>query len=253
MKNYHNLKIGIFAIVLLITSYGSINAQHETKLNIGAGIITTNILGDNRAKLPMVATNDDEEAYTGGSFKYSQPGILVKFTMPLENNEDLRFSGNLGYIMFGGRERIVINKNIVHLLRHNVDMLNIGLGAEYVWANLDFANAKIYSGLDLQGYYVHGIKAELYEDYLNNENFDDILYTIPAKSSGMRFGGNVKLGVEGILRDNFHVNLGASVGIMNLLGRDDERGELFTPLTLLEDKENIVSVLQVFILIQYNF
>lgn len=248
-------KKAIFAVILLfvitIAFTNGLYSQLFTNPRLSFGVVTTNILGDNRAKLPMVATDDEENAYTGGSFGFTQPGLRFLATFPETTNDDLRFNASIDYLFFSGRERIVINRNIVHLLRHDVNLLGFGAGADYVLLDLGFANAKFVAGAEIKGYYLHGISAEIYEDYLN-ENSNDNVYKHTPKSSSFRLGGSVKFGVEGRLRKNIFVNAGVGLGAINLLGRDDARGELLTPLTLFENSEALVSTFNVYILLQYN-
>ncbi|MDX9790686.1 MAG: hypothetical protein RBT61_07650 [Candidatus Kapabacteria bacterium] len=240
------------ATIVLLSAHNNIYAQLQSKINFAFGVVTTDILGDNPAKKPMVATNTSQDAVTGGSFKYTQPGLRLKTTYIIEEMPNLRFQGNIDYLFFGGKERVVINSKIVHYLTHDINIASLGFGAEYVWADLDFANAKLYSGINILLSSFHNIGAEIYEDYLELPQFSQTK-KLPSKDAALRLGGTVKLiGVEGRLRQNFFVNTGVSIGSLNLIGRDDARGELLTPLALLETGESMVHILQVYISLQYN-
>ncbi|MBX3043487.1 MAG: hypothetical protein KIT33_05005 [Candidatus Kapabacteria bacterium] len=249
MVNYKNF-ILLISVVFFALSKNTFS-QLGAKVNFGAGIITTNILGENRAKMPIGPTAIEGDAFIGGSFKNAQPGIQAKATFLFDSNPDIRFVTALDYMFFSGKERYGIPPNVNIAYEHSLNIGAFGLGVEYVWANLDFANAKLYTGLDLKAFYVHNIYGVEKIRYLDRFKEDDI-YEFPVKDNALRFGGNVKLGVEGKLRDKFFVNAGVNIGIMNLIGRDNERGELLTPLPIFESEENMLSVLQVFILIQYN-
>lgn len=252
----HKRKISFAVIIFLfgIINISPLFSQIGARYNLAAGLLTTNILGNNRAKLSIIPPPGKPDAYIGGSFAYSQPGIQLRSTFPLENYENIRISGYLNYSFFSGRERAVTSTTIskvVYLFRNSLDITSFGIGGEYIWANLKFANAKLYSGVDIQATLVHNINTEFLEDYLDVEGQDN-LYKYDPKPSAFRLGGNLKLGVEGRLREIVHVNAGVSIGALNLIGRDDTRGELLTPLKLQEDKENLLYLAQVFFLIQVN-
>jgi len=241
----------ITAFILICANINNVFSQYFYKPKISAGIITTDILGDNRAKLPMVATSDEDDAYTGVILVFTHPNIAIRAILPTDQYETLKLTGGIDYVLFSGRERIVVNRNIVHLLRHDVNMLAVVGGADYVLAELGFANAKIYTGAELKLNYFHSIKAERYENYLR-DNERDNTYIHPSKSEALRLGGVIKFGVEGRIRNRFYVNTGVALGIINAVGRDDSRGELLTPLKLLENAESPVSTFQVIILLQYT-
>jgi len=244
------LKITIYiAVTLLICEIDAVS-QIGGRFNVGAGIVTTNIISDNRATLPIGPTAIEGEAFIGGSFKNAQPGIQLKGTYLFDNNPDLRLTTTFNYMFFSGRERYGYPPNVVIFYKHDVNIASLSAGLEYVWANLDFANAKLYAGFDIQGSSIHDAYFLEHVKFLDKYEPDWIFEY--DKGSVYRFGGNVRIGVEGKLRNKVHVNTGFAVGIMNLLGRDDNRGELLTPLKVFESKENILPVFQVFILIQYN-
>jgi hypothetical protein len=253
MLKYLKTAISV-ALILFIFQVDAIS-QIGSKINIGAGIVTTNIISNNRATLPIGPTAIEGEAYIGGSFKNSQPGIQLKGTYLMDNNPDLRFTTTIDYMFFSGRERYGYPPNVVIFYKHDVDIASFSTGFEYVWANLDFANAKLYAGLDIQ---MNWIQVDLIRDSYFSEHVKFLDKYEPdwifeySKGEAFRFGGNVRVGVEGKLRNNVHVNAGFAVGVMNLLGRDDSRGELLTPMKVFESKENILPVFQVFILVQYN-
>lgn len=245
-----NIYFLILSFLLLITFNQSSFSQFDKDFNISFGVVTTSILGDNRAKLPMVATDDSENAYTGGSFDYSQPGFSLKANIRDDENK-IRYGIGVDYLLFSGRERInITGGRIVHYLMHDVNILSFGADFNYVLLELDFANAKIYTGIEAKMYYLHNISAQVKEDWLEIDEMDNLITHTP-KPNAFRFGGSVKAGIEGRLRKKLYVNTGLAVGLINLLGRDDERGELLTPLRLFEDKESYVPTLQVFISLQY--
>lgn len=249
----YNHKILYYLLILtigIIINISSALSQLGTRFNLAAGVVTTNIIGSNRASSPIGPTRDDEAAFIGGSFKNAQPGIKLKGTFLFDSMKDLRLTTSFDYLFFSGKERYGVPPNVSIAYVHELNLASFGLGMEYVWANLDFANAKIYTGFDLQANHIHGAYFKEAIRYLDRFKEDDVYED--GKTDALRFGGSIRLGVEGRLREQFYVNTGLSVGVLNVIGRDDNRGELLTPLTLFESTENMLSVLQVYILIQYN-
>lgn len=88
-------------------------------------------------------------------------------------------------------------------------------------------------------------------DYLLLDTLD-VTYNIINKKSTTRMGGVIKLGIDGELWDPWYVNISIGLGVMNLFGRKDARGELLTPIRLNEYKENYVYNLLFSMLIQYR-
>ncbi len=240
----------LIANAAIILNANSSYSQIGAKLNVAAGIVTTNIVGKNRATSPIGPTSAVEEAFIGGSFRNAQPGISLKGTFLFDDMKDLRLTTTLDYMLFSGKEKYGVPPNVTIAYVHDLNIASIGLGLEYVWANLDFANAKLYSGFDIRSNYIHKSYFKESIKYLDKFKDDDIFEA--GKDDAWRFGGNIRLGVEGRLRSNFYVNTGLSLGVLNIIGRDDDRGELLTPLAIFESKENMLSVLQIYILIQYN-
>lgn len=235
---------------LVILNVNSSYSQIGAKINVAAGIVTTNIIGSNRATSPIGPTSAAEEAFIGGSLRNAQPGISLKGTYLFDDMTDLRLTTTLDYMFFSGKEKYGVPPNVSIAYVHDLNIASFGIGLEYVWANLDFANAKLYSGFDIRSNFVHNSYFKETIRYLDKFKDDDIFEA--GKDDALRFGGNIRLGVEGRLRNKIYVNTGLSVGVLNLIGRDDSRGELLTPLAIFENEENMLSVFQIFILIQYN-
>ena len=243
------LKIGIFFLTLMVTNMIftlNLKAQFNSKYQVAFGIITTQILGDNPATLSML----DNQA-TGGSFPMTQPGMELRFTFPLDDNNNIRIPFSLDYTFFRGKERENYNRKIIDYYSHTVDVLGINTGIHYAFLNIPFARAKVYTGLEARLSYLSNIKFEWLRDYLEPA-FPDEIYDIQSKPDAFRLGGALKLGIEGKLNKNWYINAGGSLMITNIVGRDNSRGELFTPFARLEAKESLVYNLQIFILIQYQ-
>ncbi len=68
----------------------------------------------------------------------------------------------------------------------------------------------------------------------------------------MRLGSEYKLGFRGELVKNFYINSFLGIELLNLLGRDDERRELFTPYKKGETQEQYVAQWHFVLMIEYK-
>lgn len=236
-----------FVIFVMLTS--ATEAQFINKFKVATGLTTTSILGNNPAKLPMVPMTDEEDAVTGGALKHAQPGVELRFTFPVDMSETMSIPLSLDYTFFTGRERINTSQFIVDIWTHSLNIFSINTGLHYVFYKMDFANAKMYGGMEARLSFIHNIDTRAERDYLE-DLLPDETWIVPAKESTTRFGGNLRLGVEGKLHKNLYVNTGAVLSVVNLIGKDDARGELLTPIKFLEVQESTLSSFHIFILLQ---
>lgn len=227
-------------------------AQFFQRLKVSSGITTTSILGSNPAKMPMIPMTDEEDAVTGGALRHAQPGIELRFTTPIDNVDLLYVPISFNYVFFTGRERINTSQYIVDIWTHTLNVFSVSTGLQVNFYKMDFANAKMYAGLEASVSHIHEIDTRASRDYLENL-LPDETWIVPPKDKATRLGGTVRFGVEGQLHKNLHANVGTAFSVANLIGKDDARGELYTPINFLEPKESTVSQFQVFILLQYNF
>ena len=72
------------------------------------------------------------------------------------------------------------------------------------------------------------------------------------QETATRLGMGLRIGVDGEVFAPWYVNISAGYNAFNLLGRNDSRGELFTPSNLSEKVESIIGAIATTILIQYK-
>jgi hypothetical protein len=248
---FKNCIILLILIVSNLTLSLDLNAQFISKYQIAFGFITTQILGNNPATMPIVSSSDVADAVTGGSFPMSQPGLEFRMTFPIDEDNNLRVPFSIDYTFFGGKERLNYNRNIVDYFSHTLNVFGINTGIQYVFLEIPFARAKVYTGIDARITSIHNIGVEWYRDYLNPV-FSDEIYNYNTKPNTWRLGGAINLGAEGRLINKWYINFGGSLMINNLIGRDNSRGELFTPITMFETGESLVYSFQFHLLIQYK-
>jgi hypothetical protein len=241
--------ITIFIILLLDASISE--AQFSGDIKFAVGLTTTSLLGDNPAKQPMVPRSDEEDAITGGALRDAQPGFEIRITMPVDKKQIYYVPFSFENAFFTGRERINRSQYIVDIWTHTLNVISLSSGLHMNFYKMDFANAQIYGGLEGRVSLFNNIDTRESRNYLENPPLNTTKVIIP-KENATRIGGTLRLGVEGKLRDLLHINAGFSFSALNLIGKDDERGELFTPIKDLEVQESTVTTLQVFILLQLN-
>lgn len=239
-------------IILLLIIFCSIPiiAQDE-KYTIGLGIVTTSILGNNPATAPMLQSDTTKQAIVGGSFEMVQSGIQAQYALSLDDDADWKLPVSVEYTFFSGRQRFQVNMFIVDKYSHTVNSFNLNTGIQRVLYKMDFAKAKLYAGIEARMTYLHNIQFEALRNYLQLPDLNErITYS---KDNALRFGGLFRLGIEGRLKNDYYINTGCAFSLTNLIGADDNRRELLTPIITNESKETLVSNFHFYLLIQYNF
>ncbi len=236
-----------FASILVI----SLNLQAEffDSYAIGAGFSTVSILGDNPAKLPIIQNDTNKKFIYGGSFDAVQSGFATRLT--LYKGDRIRIPVDLDLTIYSSGERYPISGLLTVYYWHEVHNLSIGTGLHYVLTYLDWAEADIYSGIDLRGNII--TKSELtYRDHWRNSPNRDTSYIVDRKSGAFRFGSYARLGIDGKLKNKLRIDASVALGLLNIIPRDNKRGELLTPLKIFENKEQIVPVLNFVLLLKYS-
>jgi len=72
------------------------------------------------------------------------------------------------------------------------------------------------------------------------------------KENTSRIGPIIRIGMEGNISEDFYYNFSGGMHFINLIGRDNNRRELFTPTKDFEKRENFVPLLHFSFMIQYK-
>lgn len=252
MKNIFSY-IFLFSFVLLIFNQTTIAQLKGVK--VGFGISTVEILGNNVATRPFLTTTEDGDIF-GSSFDGSQPGIRLGMTFPLDKNEIFEIPVGIDYHFYMGRERQPISSTADIKFRSDIDVATITLGINWAFYkfNPEITDAKFYLGLEARA---ANIFVGVYEREANYNIAKDTIYSNPTKPTTLRLGSAINFGVNGEIFEPWYVNVNFGLGIMNLIGRDDDRGELMSLVkktsTYNETKENFVIDYHFSLLIQYKF
>lgn len=230
---------------------------YDYDYTLGIGLSTSKILGDNLSALPMrLVVFDDEDTRVGGSFNGAMPGIDVRMNYQLDDNGDWRMPIGLDYVFYSARERQPLTPFYTQYYNHEVNVFSPYIGLNYTLLRLPLAKSLVYGGIEFRGSYVHNAEFTFSEEYVNdptqNSNFTN------SKDDAFRMGGLVRLGIEGELYERYILNASWGMGVMNLLGRDDSRGQLLTPLNNIgavtgENTEELITNFYFSLSIHYRF
>lgn len=239
-------------ILLLILSNSYAYAQFSKNLFPAIGISTVKILGDNPGALPILQTDTTKEAITGGSFDGAQPGVDFRLTYTLDDDKTFRIPFGMDYSFYEANERIPASQFVTIKLTHSLETASIYTGFHAVFLRFPLADAKAYAGLEARGTLIHNAKYRYREVYATDGTANKDI-TIESKKDAWRFGGLMRIGIEGEINKSLQINTSAAFAILNLLGRDNKRGELLTPFATFESEESIVYNFHFSLLIQYKF
>lgn len=245
-----NFKGGIMKKLMLVLLF-FINiplvAQFED-LALEFGLIPTSVFGNNSAN--AVFTPSSPSSTIGGGFFGFQNAFLLKSVWQV-GNTNLSIPFGLEYIFYRAYHRLPYASKVTFYFKHFIDVPTLSLGARYSLFKLPFANVKMYSEIDARGSFVGKSNYRLRVDY---EALDSTrVYEVSHKNAVFRFGAGLKLGFLGEIVHPWYANMFVSVNFVNILGRNNSRGELLTPVPDYETAENPVYNLQLAVSIFYKF
>lgn len=243
-----------YIIVLLIIIFFTIEnlfSQNE-RFSVSVGIATSQILGENANTLPMVPRDSSKPQITGGSFDAVQPGVAIRFNYFVD--KDMRFGIPFGldYMFYRTAERIPISAKVTAWINHTIEVPTIFTGLNYYFFKFPVANVRAFSGIEFRASL---IQQGVFNRKIYYENYDSTQYfQMKTKESAVRYGADWRIGFDGEIYKNLHIFTSVGFGIMNLLKRDNERGELFTPIKGWDtNKESHVVLVNFCLLLQYRF
>ena len=166
-------------------------------------------------------------------------------------------------LFMDGRERLNMSASIngvaIQGVGYIVNTQTIGsffIGLNRNISSIPHTGAQLYVGFDLRANIVS--KDHLTQTIVDTANVSHLFEDGYGKSVALRMGGNLKIGIHGNFVNNFVIHPYFTIGILNLLGRNDSRGELLTPQRIsfandaLHENESFVSTIGFCFLIQYK-
>lgn len=248
MRNNFKLTALFLGMFLIIagTSYSQLK-----NVTVSAGLVTTQILGDNPGTWPIIERDVNKNHDIGGSFNGNQPGFGFRLNFPIEKEGKFTVPIGLDLIYFRALERVPIAQKTTLFLQHSVSVPTGTLGLNYFFLKFPIANVRAYTGIEARGSFLQ--QGTFYRRFENRDSVNAIVIDTKAKDGGFRLGGALKLGVEGEFIAPWYVTTGVSLDCMNLIGRNNDRGELLTPMKSFESAEGLVYNIHFIFMIQYKF
>jgi hypothetical protein len=229
------LIISIFNLAFSqMSNYRTIH-NYETPYMYSAGINTHTILFDHPASKTIVFDND-ENFISGGSFDGAQSGLDLRFTYFPEKIEKLYLSLGTEFMFFSAKEQYTVSSSSVVNYHNKARITTPYIGAYWKVKRIPLANTNIYLGPELRFNFIHGtsIKSELQN--IRDRNKSDIRIQ-NIKENTFRLGSAIRLGAEGEINKEIGVNISFVFNMFNMLGRNDEYGELLTSGLVKESTE----------------
>lgn len=233
LEKKYNLVLFLCLLSLITLASKPLLAQSKAEVynydySIGLAFTTSKILGDNPAisTIAPFGSPDVGSSVVGGSFNGAMPGVELKAQYKLDDIGDWRLVGGVNYSFYSARERIPTG-NVTNRLTHNLNILSPLLGINYTVFRFPLAMSSVYAGVELRYNYIHQTN---FKHIIENEiNGESTLRSEYSKGNTGRFGSLIKLGLEGELYENYMINVSWGYDMLNLIGRDETRGQLLTP------------------------
>lgn len=217
-------------------------------LALEVGLIPTSVFGDNGASSFFTAMQ--KESTIGGGFFGFQNAFLIKTVWQIDqSNFSIPFG--LEYIFYRAYHRVPYAPRVTFYFKHFIDAPTLTLGLRYNLFKLPFANVKAYTEIDARGSFIGKSNYSLRIDYESLDSTE--IRSVSLKNSVFRFGTGFKIGFLGEIVHPWYANMFLSVNYVNLVGKNNNRGELLTPVPKYETAENPVYNFQLAVTLFYKF
>ena len=262
MKKYINHVL--LAAILFVSLYAEMKSEISNPLEIeekgaftdfyfGIGLAGTNFLEDTPSWVPISFSPDENDYRIGGSFDGVESGLHLSFVTNLDSESNWMLPLNFEYNWLSANEEIYYSKTIGKY-HHRIDVQKISTGIHWNFYTFHFQDVNAYMGAEFKAVFVNNQK--LTSQQITKQD-DGTITTVNGpykneKPNAVRLGSEYKLGFRGELVKNFYINSFLGIELLNLLGRDDERRELFTPYKKGETQEQYVAQWHFVLLIEYK-
>lgn len=244
------MKMKIFIILIIgLFSITSAKSQFD-EIYISSGLTGTNIFTDNPATMPIFEKDKNKAFIIGGSFDGVETGTMIKGEFSIDNRATLFIPISFEYVWFNANEIVWPTWDKKIYLEHCVDAQKFSTGLKWYFYQFPFQNVKPYIGFEMKAIFFNNQTFSNQLHYLGNDSIVDIKQT--TKKSAFRMGGEAMIGFRGGIFDRFYLSGSLGYEILNLIGRDNARGELLTPFPQAETEEKYVPNWHITLLIEYN-
>ncbi len=226
-------------------------ARAQPTVELGGGLATTWLVGDNPARTPIIS-RDTAQRTLGAGFAGIQPGAAVQLLHPFAT--DWRVGIGVEQTYFEGLQRFRLRTLNIYL-RYTQTVTTLAALLEYVLLSFPLARGYVFVGVEprwssiSRGHYVYE-QVDTRQGRVV-ERLDTLISKPPEPV--FRFGLVGRCGLGGELTELWHFRATVGFGVLNLLGRRPERGELLTPVRLEERNESYAPVVVVALMLYYRF
>lgn len=238
----------ITIIIVIIFNFISVKAQFQD-ISISVGLNTTQIIGNNANVMPISPL--DSTSVFGGGMGGIQPGFMCKLNIGLDSAGKFCIPVGFEYTVYTTAARIpgtVVN----YFFSNKITAPAFTLGLNYSFFKMPASDVWFYGSLEGRGsFFQSGDYSKIIKDHIGNTlSTEEHKSKVPA----VRIGTDLHAGVIGNIINNFYVNTGIGAGVLNIIGKDNSRGDLFTIDILRPDsgRETTVWNLYLFFMIQFR-
>jgi hypothetical protein len=257
-----NRKITLFALFIIgfVFPLSKAYSQFDAKYSLQVGLSSMNIIGNNPATEPMWYVDGQGNHVYGGSLNGSYLGGMIKLIISMDSAEKLTIPVGFEYTLLDGMYNYpyvdttnIYRQRYLNNYKFSADCFKIYLGANYVVKRFPIAHGKLYMGAEAVTTFITNVERKRDTYFVT---YDSMTTHIDKKDNAVRLGGVFRLGINGKIINNFYADINCGVGIMNLIGRNNSRGELLTPTkntpSYVETKESLVYTFQLVMSVQYR-
>jgi len=250
-------KILIFISCLLLITQSLISKDLFNDVGINLGFNTFRLVGDNPATEPIFVKRDNKLPHSGGGLNYIEPGVDLSATLFLDDNKIHRIIAGGEYISMNGKEAASIENVGYKYAYHKVSFIDAYMGYHFSFYKAPFQNVRIFAGLEFM--FNNIILNELERGFKilpgnESSHYADSQYVeIYKKEPAFRIGSRIRVGFEGRIKENIYITASTTLGIYNLINRNDATKELFTIPRSLDTKESFQPFFNFLISFQYRF
>lgn len=244
-------------ILFILLSCSTIYAQKANLLETGrislsAGLSTFTIIGDNPNKDPINVRDESSSTPIGGSFNGIQPALSIRLNIPLDSAGTFIMPIGYDQIFYSANERVPYRDETIFLFHHTINVSSITTGCYYYLRKFSKASVRVFFGLDLRYSYIPQGNFQIISQKNDGTPISDT--TQRTKSDAFRVGCDLRAGFEGRIVDPLFLLVNTGVGVFNLIGRNDARGDLLTPFTGFDSgKESLIYNFYFSLMLQYKF
>lgn len=202
------------------------------------------------------STNPNDHVI-GGSFDGMESAVRMSLTTNISRDSKWLLPISYEYLFMRANELIYYNLtpqiNYFGTFHHEIDVQKFSIGVDWQALQTPFGDVKFYVGLDAKAFYISNQKFVREDIRMFNDTTVEInKFPYTPKANTFRFGLEPKFGFRGHIINNFYINSFIGYEMFNLIGRDDARGQLFTPFRNNENKEDIVNAFHYYLSVEYK-